>query len=290
MEASSHRAAERTPDGGPVDAHLHLTRWWPGRPTTFYRPDLPYDWAGLRTELDRCGTSHAVALQLWNASSSSEAMEEGRRLATESGNRLRPVVAASPLWPERQLRAEIDQWRREERLAGIKLYPGYEPFYPGDPRLGPVLDFAADRGLPVLVHQGDTLLADGLVKFARPIEVDEVAVARRDVTFVLCHLGNPWVEETAELVYKNENVYTDTSGLVGSPGQPYFTAQLRRAARRLSNALDAIGHADRVLFGSDWPLVSVESSLEIVAAVDLPGPDRRKILRENARRLFRISD
>ncbi|HZY69888.1 MAG TPA: amidohydrolase family protein [Thermoplasmata archaeon] len=273
---------------GTVDAHIHLTSWWPGRPGSFHRPDLAYDWNGLRGELDAARASHAIAIQMWNAPDAASAIEEGHRFAEESEGRLLPVVAASPLWPEAQLRDAVLRWRAEPRLSGIKLYPGYEPFYPTDPRLGPVLDFAADRGVPVLIHQGDTLLADGLVKFARPIEVDELAVARRDVTFVLCHLGNPWVEETAEVVYKNENVYTDTSGLVGPPGQTFFAAQVRRAGRRLANALDAIGHADRVLFGSDWPLESVETALSVLAGVDLPTSDRRKILRENGRRLFRV--
>jgi hypothetical protein len=43
--------------------------------------------------------------------------------------------------------------------------------------------------------------------------VDDVAVDYPDVKFVICHLGNPWFQDTAEVLYKNDNVYADISGL-----------------------------------------------------------------------------
>jgi uncharacterized protein len=139
-----------------------------------------------------------------------------------------------------------------------------------------------------MIHQGDTLDPNGQVKYARPLEVDEVAVRFRDVRFVLCHLGNPWVEELAEVVYKNENVYTDTSGLLANPRVPYFHEMVRRSQRRLTNAIAAMGDARRVLYGSDWPLESIETAVGLITGLDLPSEDKELILGENARALFRI--
>jgi predicted TIM-barrel fold metal-dependent hydrolase len=44
--------------------------------------------------------------------------------------------------------------------------------------------------------------------------MDEVAVDHGDVRFVLAHLGNPWLIDAAEVIFKNPNVWADLSGLL----------------------------------------------------------------------------
>ena len=135
----------------------------------------------------------------------------------------------------------LARWSEAPGLVGLKLYPGTSRSIPTTRGSIPWYEFAARRRLPVMVHQGDTMDANARLKFARPIEVDEVAVRFRDVRFVLCHLGNPWVEEAAEVVYKNENVYADTSG--SSAPRPCRTyARITTEAReRLEGVLAYIG-------------------------------------------------
>ena len=198
------------------------------------------------------------------------------------------TVTVDPTKGPATIRDTLAVWERVRDLVAIKLYPGYQAFYPHDERLHPVYEFAHKARLPVMIHQGDTLDPNGSVKYARPVEVDEVAVRFRDVRFVLCHLGNPWIEETAELVYKNTNVYTDTSGLLAHPSVPYFREMTHRAQRRLTNAIAAIGDSHRVLYGSDWPLESIETAVALVEGLDLPAEDRARILGDNARELFRL--
>lgn len=69
--------------------------------------------------------------------------------------------------------------------------------------------------MPVVIHTGDTYSEHGILKYAHPLNVDELAVANRDVTFVIAHIGDPWVMDCAEVIYKkNSNVYADLSGLI----------------------------------------------------------------------------
>ena len=89
---------------------------------------------------------------------------------------------------------------------------GYEAFYVHDPRMQVIYELAGEFGVPVMIHTGDTYDPKGKVKYAHPLEVDEVAVDFPDVTFVICHLGNPWVTDAMEVIYKNENVVGDISG------------------------------------------------------------------------------
>lgn len=273
-----------------VDTHLHLSEWWPDLAHTAHRPDLDFTPRGLLAEMDASEIDYGLVIQLYESPSAHRALVESRTIFDASGGRLRPVVTVDPTQGAETIANAIALWEAEPHLAGIKLFPGYLSFYPHDPRLAPLYEFARRRGLPVLVHQGDTLDRKGLVKFARPIELDEVAVRYPDVTFVLCHFGNPWVEEAAEIVYKNENVYADTSGLLAHPSAPYFERMIEQCRRRILQAIVSIGSADRILYGSDWPLEELRIAVGLVEGFDLPAADRERILGRNAVRLFGLPE
>ena len=269
-----------------VDAHVHLSRWWPEVRRTGYRADLDYSTGGLLAEMDRNGVAYALAIQLFQASSEEAALAEGRQSFGESQGRLLPVATVDPTQGEASVAETVGRLEREPQLFGVKLFPGYLPFYPHDRRLAPVYEFAHRRGIPVLLHQGDTLDGAGLLKFARPLEVDEVAGRYRDVRFVLCHLGNPWIDEAAEVVYKNPNVYADTSGLLGSPSAPYFDRAIDSCRERIERAVVASGLPERFLYGSDWPLEELSTAIALIERLDLDDADRDAILGGNARRLL----
>jgi len=272
-----------------VDAHVHLSRWWQDLEHTAYRRDLDYTVRGLLAEMDRNGIGFALAIQLRHPKTPEEGLEEGRRSLEASGGRLRPVATVDPTKGAPAVEHAIACWEQEP-LAAIKLFPGYLPFYPHDPRLRPVYEYAHRRHLPVMIHQGDTLERRGLLKFARPIEVDEVAVEYPDVRFVLCHLGNPWIEEATELVYKDENVYADTSGLLAHPSLPHFPRMVERCRTLIAGVIDTIGSVERILYGSDWPLEELRVATDLIERLDLPPAEREAILGGNARRLFGLPE
>ncbi|MFY9717619.1 MAG: amidohydrolase family protein [Thermoplasmata archaeon] len=273
-----------------VDAHVHLSRWWPEIRRTAYREDIDYTFAGLLREMDQYGIDFALAIQLFQAPSEEEGLLEGRATLSESHGRLLPVATVDPTKGEESIAAAVARIEAEPTVVGIKLFPGYLPFYPTDPRLAPVLELAHRRRIPVLLHQGDTLDGRGLLKFARPLEVDEVAGRYRDVRFVLCHLGNPWIEEAAEVVYKNANVYTDTSGLFPPPSARYFERAVELARARIYDAIVTTGAPDRFLHGSDWPLEELGLAAQQIERLDIPADDRAAILGGNAQRLFSLPD
>ena len=181
--------------------------------------------------------------------------------------------------------AELRKYLQEGSLRGIKLYPGYEPFYPADPKLDPVYKLAAEFDVPVMIHTGDTYTPKGKVKYSHPLNVDEVAVDYPDVRFIVCHIGNPWIRDCMEVVYKNANVYTDISGLVLGNFSDRFESYMRK---QLQEMLVFGVNPEKVLFGSDWPISSMESYLQFMEQLPVPEKDKRKILYENAARVFKI--
>lgn len=180
---------------------------------------------------------------------------------------------------------ELTDYVRHGKVRGLKLYPGYQPFYPNDARWGPAYRFAAEHRLPVMIHTGDTYSPRGKLKYAHPLHVDEAAVDNPEVHFVICHIGNPWIRDCMEVVYKNANVHTDISGLTLGAFEDRFEAFMRKQVQEM--LLYGV-EPHRVLFGTDWPISSMESYLEFMDELAVPERDKRKILADNAIELFRL--
>jgi predicted TIM-barrel fold metal-dependent hydrolase len=180
---------------------------------------------------------------------------------------------------------ELDGMLAEGSVCGLKLYPGYEPFYPADPKLEPVYQLAEKYDVPVMIHCGDTYSVKGKVKYAHPLHVDEVAVDHPGVKFVICHLGNPWLTDCMEVVYKNPNVQADISGLVLGNFSERFELYMRRQLQDL--LVWGVDPKD-VLYGTDWPISSMESYLTFMEDLKIPPADKRAIMCDNAAKLFKI--
>ncbi len=182
--------------------------------------------------------------------------------------------------------SELREYLVEGSVRGFKLYPGYEPFYPNDAKFEPVFSLAAQFDVPVMIHSGDTYTPKGKLKYSHPLHVDEVAVDHPDVNFIICHLGSPWFRDCMEVVYKNKNVYTDISGLVLGDFSDRFEGYMHK---QLQEMLVYGVEPDKVLFGTDWPISSMESYVNFIAELRIPQRERQKIMYENAAKLFKLS-
>jgi predicted TIM-barrel fold metal-dependent hydrolase len=79
--------------------------------------------------------------------------------ATEAYPGMHVVAGVSFMnYKERDLR-EIADYLRAGKVVGLKIYPGYEPFYPYDKRCQVIYDLAAEFDVPVMIHTGVVKLA-----------------------------------------------------------------------------------------------------------------------------------
>lgn len=108
-------------------------------------------------------------------------------------------------------------------LRGLKLHPSRQRFYPSDERLAPLYDICEKYNKPIVFHSGLSWEPDTLSKFARPIEFEELACTRPKLRICLAHFGWPWVSETAMLLVKYPNVYTDTGVLYFDSAKEFYT-------------------------------------------------------------------
>jgi hypothetical protein len=205
--------------------------------------------------------------------------------ATRDRNNLGVIAGISFLnYKERDLR-ELSDYLEDGLIKGLKLYPGYEPFYPYDNRLKVVYDLAVEYDVPMMFHSGDTYTPKGRVRFSHPIHIDDVAVDNPEMKIVICHVGNPWIRDCMEVVYKNKNVFTDFSGLVLGD----FTEKFEKYMKgQLEEMILYAGEPEYLLYGTDWPISTMKSYLKFMKQLDLPEDKKELILWKNAAKLFKI--
>lgn len=191
-----------------------------------------------------------------------------------------------------QLKKLDGQFRRGE-IIGVKLYPGYQPFFVSDEKVNPIATLCAKYQKPLVIHMGDVYDPHGTarMRFSHPISVDELAVRHPDCPLVIAHFGFPYILETANIVVKNTNVYTDISAtLIDLPRRDakalltQFAADLKRAFTYFPDA------RNKVLFGTDYAgehtyLNQVEPYFAAVQKLFRPS-ERKRILGGLAEELF----
>ena len=177
-------------------------------------------------------------------------------------------------------RAGVTEARRlveELGVRGFKFHPSVQAFHPNDPSVYPLYEVLEELGVPALFHSGQTGIGSGLpggggirLKYSNPLHLDDVAVDFPDLTIIIAHPSFPWQDEALAVASHKPKVYIDLSGW--SP--KYFPPQLVKYANSL------LKH--KVLFGSDFPLISPDRWLADFETLDIKDEVRPLILKENA--------
>ena len=90
---------------------------------------------------------------------------------------------------------QVEENLKRKQCCGIKLYPGYNHVYVYDELYDPIYELARKYNKPVAIHTGLTATANALLKYSHPMTLDEAAVKYPDVQFVMCHIGNPFLQD-----------------------------------------------------------------------------------------------
>lgn len=164
---------------------------------------------------------------------------------------------------------------------GFKFHPSVQDFDPSDPAFLPLWAALEELGLPAIFHTGQTGIGAGLpggggirLALSNPMLLDGVAADFPGLRIVLAHPSVPWQDEAIAIATHKANVMIDLSGW--SP--KYFPEQLVRAARTYLQ--------DKVLFGSDFPLLHPTRWMDDFAKLGFTEPVVRKITLTNAQRLL----
>ncbi len=271
-----------------IDFHLHPGRYdrYPPWVQEIYRRfqgenareflDRALTPEGLVRYLDECGVDYAVCLAEQNPKTTGLISNEWVAEFCAGQERLIPFCNINPFIEPYPARA-LERCVRELGFRGLKLMPGYQGFSPNDRIVYPLYAKAAELGIPVLVHTGSSIFPGFRLRYANPLDLDDVAIDFPELTIVMAHSGRGlWYEEAFFLARLRENVYMEISGLPPKNLLRYFP-DLERLA-------------DKVIFGSDWPgAPPIKENIEALRALPLSEETKAKILGGNAARLLGIA-
>jgi predicted TIM-barrel fold metal-dependent hydrolase len=206
-------------------------------------------------------------------------------LCRRSGGMLAPVITVEPTAKEVKAAVKLAEESRKA-VKAFKVRLGYVKASAESPVFNTLYDYAESKGLPVLFHTGDTAFSTGDLARSHPLTLDGLANKREELKIILCHFGNPWFEDVAELIYKHPNVYADISGLI--TGGAYAEKYAGWLARKISEAIYFAAGADKVIFGTDYPVTKHSETLALVRKLEVDEGDKGKILWRNAERVFSL--
>ena len=267
----------------------HRERWWTESVAPANRATIQ-GWADiprLLADMDRAGIERCVMLG-WYWEQQTTCNEQNGWLiewVREHPDRLSAFAAVQPAAGQPAIDAL--QAALDAGLCGIgEILPQAQGFAFDDPYWEAVVGIALERNLPINLHVTDPFITSEAVALPTPLS-NYLRLAQRfpDAKFILAHWGGgiPFYELNPRVRPFLSNVWYDTAA---SP--------LLYDTRIFRQAVDLIG-ADRILFGSDYPLLlyprklrepAFDRFLEEIAGAGLTDQEKEKILGANFRHLM----
>lgn len=201
-------------------------------------------------------------------------------------------IGQDSLSPEKheQSVAMAEQHLLRPSCVGLKIYAGYSHYNLDDPLYYPFYELARRYKKPVAVHMGATAHARALLRYCHPMQMDQVAVSFPDVSFVMCHFGNPFLMDAAAVVEKNANVSVDLSGLIaGSFDVLAYIRKLSGYVEQLKTWIAYVEDYSKFMFGTDFPLTGFGEYLKLFEYI-IPEEHWESFYFENAKRIYGLPD
>ena len=276
-----------------TDAHIHVQPWWELKPEvlevmTRGRKDVDELHKIMKSpehllrRLDQDGIERAVLVNYPSPDLmgfTHRVNEYVAQYCQAAPDRLVPMGGVHPRFTE-DAAAEVRR-AAEMGVRALKVHPPHmaieaNAYLHGLDALRALYEEAEKLGLPVMIHTGTSIFPGARSRTGEPIAVDDVAVDFPRLTLIIAHGGRPlWMDQAFFLVRRFPQVYMDVSSVPPKALLRYFP--------RLAEI------ADKVLYGSDWPapgVISMRDNVEAFRALDLPEAARRKMLEDNAARVF----
>ncbi|WP_409304258.1 amidohydrolase family protein [Peribacillus sp. SCS-155] len=273
-----------------IDAHMHLSNIQSFRETAASLSHVDYSNSGIIQEYRHSGVVLGIGMGLTEtAQMGFPDYHATTPMCLDLESAIPPMIVycagVNPFDLNKESLKRLEAEVQKPNVAGIKIYLGYYPFYAYDDVYEPVYGLAAEYGLPVVFHTGDTYSERGLLKYSHPLAIDEVAVKHRQVNFIMAHFGDPWTLTGAEIIYKNPNVFADLSGLVVGTEKELEQRSEGIFLDHLRHALVFADSYDKLIFGTDWPLVPVGPYIRFIKSL-IPPAFHEQVFFCNALRVF----
>ena len=152
---------------------------------------------------------------------------------------------------------------------------------PDHARWYPFYAKCVELDIPVQLQVGQSLVYDPkrpLRSVGHPLTLDGVACDFPELKLVGIHIGIPWTADMIFMAMKHRNVFIVADAHAPKYWPAEFVAFINTRGQ------------DKVMFGTDFPVLTFERMRREVDALGLrPGP-YRKFIRDNALRIYKLED
>jgi uncharacterized protein len=271
-----------------IDCHVHLNKYdkirTPAKKLTFLENRLD----ALLQSMNKYNVDYSIVISSYGVNANRPSTSQIVDIISKDENIRNRIGIVSGFTIDNHTDEHLKQyiaWLKDRLILGIKLYCGYEHYYPYDKRYQKIYDICMEYRVPVMIHTGDTYSSKAKLRYAHPLNVDDIAVDNPELRIVMCHLGNPWIADCQEVLYKNSNVYSDISGLVVGDFGLYSST---RYMSQINDLINYVGKPHRLLYGSDWPISNMGSYLAFVRKLELDEDSYDLMMSGNTRCIFRL--
>jgi uncharacterized protein len=260
-----------------IDAHMHV---WPDHIADAMQSQRPsgmplrFDGklSGLLRTMDETGIDKGLALGV--GIKASVVARTNEFIGTVPRDRLVPMGTVHPDLPVE----ENIRYLKDNGIVGVKLHPLFQALSLSDPRVRDILAALSEEGMPVISHVGAGGDDDANERGA-PDALRRLADDLPDLTLIACHYGGYHRLDEAEEHVVGSRVVLETSW-------PPTLADLEK--ERLVAIIRRHG-ADRVVFGSDWPMADPGAEIAAIRDLGLTKDEEDGILGGNLARILEIA-
>jgi uncharacterized protein len=238
-----------------------------------------YTPAEFKTYADRNGIDkvNIVAFQGWSPRlqrpASAVSPEEVYELTRQLPGRAYGLYGVNPNNALKGVR-HLEKAVKEYGFVGIHIHPHGFDLGPEHANYYPYYAKCVELGIPAMISMGHTL-GYMPIENGRPARLDRVALYFPELTIICTHTGWPWVEEAIAIASKHPNVYLGTSAYM-----PKYWK------KEMVHFINSWGQ-DKVLWGSDFPLINHDVALGQLDALELRPAAKEKLLYGNAMKVFK---
>jgi len=197
-------------------------------------------------------------------------------------DRFRGMASVDPHKGDRALE-ELEYAVRELGMVGLTLWPCFSRLYCTDPKYYRLYEKCLELGVFVVLHTSVNFSSSSPLDMGRPVYLDQVAIDFPELTIVASHAGWPWVLELIAVAWRHPNVMLETSAM-----RPKYMMREHSGWGPLFNYSSVL--ADRVMFGTAWPLLPFKRSIDEFRRFPIDDAIKEKWLHGNAARLLGLNE
>lgn len=170
-------------------------------------------------------------------------------------------------------------------IKGIKFFPGHDPYYPTDKRCFPYYSICEKLNLPVVFHTGENSNDPKVSKYNDPKYIVEVARKYPKLKVIITHYFWPKIEYCYEITKDTPNIYFELAGTADSE-----VLEKSGGIEKMKKVLEKTvkDRPNQVIFGTDWPMCSVDKQIALVKSLKISDGEKEKIFSKNAVEVYKL--